>query len=192
MKRYASCLVAVSLLLLVAGCASNLPREIASAPVPDISLTRVQQDIKTYKNKLIRWGGVIISIKNLEQKSTLEILAKPLNPYGRPALNVTSPGRFFAEIPGFVDPSLFAPGREVTVFGSVAVLKTSKIGEHTYQYPVIEVTRYHLWEFISPYSHYDPYWDDWYWGYPRPYLWFSWDYYGHPHPHPHPPFLRRH
>lgn len=184
MNRFIYCFVSISLLLLGVGCASNLPKEITSAPVPDISLTSVQKDVKSSKGKLIRWGGIIINIENLKKKSILEILAKPLNQYGQPAINVSSPGRFFAEIAGFVDPSVFAPGKELTLFGTVIALRTSKIGEHEYHYPVIEVSKYHVWKHSRPYRGYDPYWDDdWYWGYYGPSLWYSWGYYGHHYGH---------
>jgi outer membrane lipoprotein len=182
MKGRVQYFLSMCLLLFVAGCVSNLPREITSAPVPDISLTNTQKDIKSKQGKLVRWGGIIINIENLPKKSILEILAKPLNNYGQPAINVTSPGRFFAEIDGFVDPSVYAAGRELTLFGTVVELRTSKIGNHEYHYPVISVSKYHLWAATTPYRNYDPYWDDdYYWGYHGPWLWYPWDHHYYPH-----------
>jgi len=189
MNRVVQWLVILGLVIPGAGCVSNLPKEITTAPVPDISLADTQKDIKSYKDKLVRWGGIIITVENLPKKTVLEILAKPLNSSGQPAINVTSTGRFYAEIDGFIDPSVYAPGRELTLFGTVTELRTHKIGEHVYHYPVIKVTKHHIWEFAPRAGYYDPYWDDYYyWGYTGPWLWFYWghyDTYGHHFLHHH-------
>lgn len=185
MSKVIKSIVGIGLLLMGAGCASNLPREISSAPIPDINLTTVQKDAKSNKGTLVRWGGIIIGVQNLKEKSVFEVLAKPLNTYGQPALNTTSPGRFFAEVKGFADPSFHAPGKEITFFGTVTGLRASKIGEHEYHYPVISASLFHAWRESSRYR-YDPYWDDDRWGYHGPWLWYSWghhSHHGHHHPH---------
>ncbi len=175
-----------SLLLLVASCASNVPKEISSTPVPEVGLVAAQKIIKAHVGKPVRWGGMIIQIDNQQEKTVLEILAKPLNTYGQPLANVASPGRFFVEFPGFIDPSLYAPGREITVYGTLTGLRKKKIGEHSYDYPVVNGVKYYLWTQPVTYGYYDPYWDG-YWGYgysyPGPY-WYPWGihgYYGHHH-----------
>ncbi len=184
MKRFFYGVIFSSLLLLLASCASNVPKEISSSPLPEIGLVAAQKIIKAHIGKPVRWGGMIIRIDNQQEKTILEILAKPLNTYGQPIPNVASPGRFLVEIAGFVDPSLYAPGREMTVYGTLTGLQKKKIGEHDYDYPVVNGTKYYLWTQPLNSGYYDPYWDS-YWGYgygygyPGPYLWHPGGYYGH-------------
>ncbi|MFV1993215.1 MAG: Slp family lipoprotein [Acidiferrobacterales bacterium] len=184
MKKLCYRFIFFSLLLLIASCASNVPKEISSSPSPKVGLVAAQKIINAHIGKPVRWGGMIIRIDNQQDKSILEILAKPLNTYGQPIPNVASPGRFLVEITGFVDPSLYAPGREMTVYGTLTGLRKKKIGEHNYDYPVVNGSKYYLWTQPVNTGYYDPYWDG-YWGYgysygyPGPYLWHPWGYQGH-------------
>jgi len=113
----------------------------------DKSMTpqRVIAEPDTNHGKLVLWGGTILDIHNLKETTQLEVLAYPLNTYQRPLLDLKPLGRFIIESDGYLEPANFAQGRLLTVLGSVSKMQSGKIGESSYDYPVISATQLHLW-----------------------------------------------
>lgn len=143
MARGVAGLVGIALL---AGCATTVPEHIARAPAADPSLAEVRADPAAYQGRDVRWGGTIVEVENAADESRLEIIARPLRRGGRPEEADASPGRFIALLDDFIDPAIFAEGRDVTVFGTVAGEREGRIGERAYRYPVIEVRDHVLWQ----------------------------------------------
>lgn len=170
-------LLALSVLQLTA-CASNVPAIIKNPPPEDLSLTRVRHAPAKHLNKFIRWGGTIISTQNQQDKTELIILATPLDKFGEPQQGDQSYGRFIGVIDGFLDPAIYATGRAITVYGKFEKVIRRKIDNFEYDYPVIQIEHFYLWEVPEKYDYYDyPYWyDPWY---PYPY----WHPYYHPYGH---------
>ncbi len=166
---------------LLTGCATYLPEAIRKAPPKDIAVSEVRRNIDLYKGQFVRWGGTIASVENRKGETWLEIVARELDGDGRPRETDVSQGRFLARITGFLDPAVYAPGREMTVAGTIEGHLTRKIGEYVYTYPVVNVELSHLWpvrvRYPRDYYYYDPFWpypwypwSPWYpWGYPYPY-----------------------
>lgn len=135
-------------LLVAAACAK--PK--ADDPSIDKSLTpaRVLADIAAARGHKVRWGGVIVSSTNLKEASQLEILAYPLDDDGRPERDDAPLGRFIAMKPGYLETVDYAPGRLVTVVGPVQEIRTQKLGEADYRYPVIAADEVKLWQIRAP------------------------------------------
>ena len=163
-----------------AGCASYLPEAIRKAPPTDLGVAQVRHDIDLYKGQYVRWGGTIASTENRKDSTLVEVVAHELDSDGRPRETDVSQGRFIARISGFVDPAVYATGREITVAGRIEGSLTRKIGEYEYKYPAVNVEVAHLWAQRVPYPrdyyYYDPFWPypSYPWGYPyyypyRPY-----------------------
>lgn len=93
----------------------------------------------------VAWGGTIVSIENRAHDTLITILAYPLNSEWRPRLQVHPLGRFIIRQVGFVEPLIYHPGRELTAIGHVTHFKPGKIGQQTYNYPVISAQAIHLW-----------------------------------------------
>lgn len=93
------------ILLLLAGCASQIPVVIKLPPQPDIGFAEAQDDIAPFADQYVRWGGEIISVENGADSTLIEILANPLKSYGRPKPDHAYQGRFMARIAGFLDPT---------------------------------------------------------------------------------------
>ena len=154
-------------LLMLAGCAT-MPQELSVAqgtPLAAYSLARQGQEV----GKTARWGGVVAKVSNLKTRTQVEIVYAPLDSNGKPSLNDPSPGRFYAYIPGFVDPMSMPTGYYITVIGTVQPAELGKVGDFTYHYPVVSVSNFKLW---APRQQTDvyishPYWP--YWGYPYGY-----------------------
>ncbi len=148
----------------LSGCAINAPTWVREVPEDDPTITQVRENIPLYKDVIVRWGGVIVSVDNDTDRTSIEIVSRELYRSGRPRSNDYSPGRFIAIIPTFLDPSVYKTKREITVKGAVQNSKKAAIGEYDYIYPVIDVKNYHLWEPLQqlgygpqPYYPYYPY-----------------------------------
>ena len=93
----------------------------------------------------VRWGGVIIATRPDNAETCLEILSRPLDSSLRPINSDRSQGRFVACKPEFLDPEVFARGREVSITGELTRLDTRKVGEFDYRYPILETDVLYLW-----------------------------------------------
>ncbi len=177
----------VPLLLLLSawllhGCASSTPSALRDAPKqsPRLSQVRAQPDV--FVDTRIRWGGTIARIENLPQTTRLEIIARKLYDHGEPTGEDSSEGRFLAQVDRFLDPSIYTPGRSITVVGRFARIEQRQLDQMVYHYPLLRVESHHLWPEPEPYQeHYDPFfYDPWHpFGYPYPY--YPSPYYPYPH-----------
>ncbi len=173
-------------LLMVTGCASNVPMAIRSDVAHPIRIEQVRASPDRFVDVPVRWGGDIIAVENKERSTWVEVLGRTLQSDGRPKLDAVPEGRFLAVVPGFLDPAVYASGREFTVTGRVASLVVRKVGDFPYSYPLVETQAHHLWpprqEVRDPWDdpfYYDP-WYPWYWD---PY--YRYPYYRHPrYPYP--------
>jgi outer membrane lipoprotein len=131
------------------------------------------RDPEAHQGKTILWGGEILSIVNRKDGTLLEVLQKPLDFENRPKEVDSSGGRFMAFIDRYLDPAVYAEGRQVSVAGPIQGKEQRAIGEIQYVYPVVRVVEIHLWpkRVHEPMYYYpDPFWyDRWWWRYPYPY-----------------------
>ena len=171
--------LAVALLGLaaLAGCAtSSAPESVRRAPEGAPGLEQVRSDPARYAGRTVRWGGEIVELRNEAEATWLEIVERPLGRGGEPAASDRSAGRFYARVPGFLEPATYATGRTVTVVGRLEGTVGGEIGDYDYEYPVVAVTDHYLWPLPpqqAPGAYYDPwYCDPWYyepwspWGWP--------------------------
>lgn len=165
-------LLLAGIVALLGACAAS--PTIFNQPMPGApDLTQVNQNIDRYKGSRVRWGGVIASLKNQQDETWIELVQYQLDRRGRP-VDGDSQGRFFVKIAGFLEPSEYAIGREITAVGEVTQTVTQKIGQHNYVYPVVSVSggEFVLWDKLHrrhpyPYSglYYDPFYDPFYDGF---------------------------
>ncbi|MEW5755107.1 MAG: Slp family lipoprotein [Pseudomonadota bacterium] len=159
-------------LLMLGGCATQIPTAIRQGPPVPVLLAEVRADSKRFEGAEVRWGGVIAKVNNQAAQTDIEIVSRALGSDGKPALEGFSDGRFIARFQGFVDPLVFSPGRQLTVAGILSGELTGKIGEFEYRYPVVNVTIFQLWPEPEPLRYYEypypPWYDDPWWPYPYP------------------------
>lgn len=168
----------LAFIMLPMACSSHIPAAIKQ-PVPNApSIQRAQLHTSDYIGQPVRWGGKILQIENKQDASTLSIIGFPLNSNGRPILSGESTGRFIAVVDEFLEPVVYKNEREITVSGTLLGTESRKIGEFSYDYPVVKVEHYYLWPVITipdtyyrPYNPwYDPWYDPWYYYSPRPHI----------------------
>ena len=105
----------------------------------------MKDNTAAFQNQNIRWGGRIISVENKESTTWIEILANPLNRYGRPGSNDDYQGRFIAKIDGFLDPEHYSKDRKLSIYGTIDTELVKKIDDHSYSYPLVSAKAYYLW-----------------------------------------------
>lgn len=145
----------VFILLAIEGCASQVPLLIRQPPLENPSLQSVREDISRYQGTYVRWGGTIAGVQNQKGDAVIEIIGRELGDEGRPREAGTTLGRFLVLVDDFLDPAIYRPGRDITVYGAV-----EKIMKNYKSEPLIRVKVYHLWnprEYPPAYYPY-PYW----------------------------------
>lgn len=160
--------LALAALLGVAGCAST-PEALRGAPEFSPDVRQVRAAPESYLEVAVRWGGVIVAVENRASESVVEVVSRPLSRSGRPRETDQTFGRFLAHVSGFLDPAVYAQGREFTVVGRLHGLEPRTIGGYAYTYPLVRVTAHHLWPPLPPPPVHEPYF------YRPPY--YRWPYY---------------
>jgi outer membrane lipoprotein len=157
--------LAAILLVILAGCSSQVPIWIRIPPTGNPGLAQVRKEPDRYLNTKVRWGGTIAGVQNLESETVVEVVSRELANNGRPLKDSDSEGRFLARVKGFLDPTIYEEGRQFTVTGSIGGQDTRKIGQYRYHYPVVAAKHHWLWEPLpEPRTQYhDPwFYDPWY------------------------------
>ncbi|HET8578857.1 MAG TPA: Slp family lipoprotein [Methylomirabilota bacterium] len=157
--------------LLLSGCVSAFPEEALRSVNRAITMSARATDPTLYVNQRVILGGEILATRPRTGETEIEVLARPLRD-DIPERSDRSEGRFLVTTAGFLDPAVFAPGRRLTVIGTVTGVEERKIGEVAYRYPVLATVRLQLWprEWDAP----PPFYPGYPWGlyerlYPRPY-----------------------
>jgi outer membrane lipoprotein len=172
------------LLILLISCAPVFKKEIMETAQINIPLSKIKQELPVYRDKVFILGGLIVSTKITEKGSLIEAINIPVDSLGRLKDLRLAEGRFLAIMPyerGFLDPLIYKQGRFITVAGRLIEIKTGRIDEIEYHYPLFEIIDIHLWEerkeyiVVPPYYPYwdHPYWyDPWWRRYPYPPWWW--------------------
>jgi outer membrane lipoprotein len=132
------------LLLMLAGCAST-PKFDTSQVDQSLTPQAVNAEPLESRGKSVLWGGTILDTRNLEDSTQIELLAYPLNSSQRPIQASKPLGRFIIRQTGYLEPATYAQGRLLTVLGSVGDSQLGKVGEASYNYPVIIAEKLQLW-----------------------------------------------
>lgn len=159
------------IILILQACSSHIPPQISQPVINEPSIDKVRLDVTEFIGQKVRWGGTILTTENTQNTSLVSIVAFPLNSQGRPSKSGKSIGRFIASVDDFLEPLVYNADRQITVAGTILGTESRKVGDFTYNYPVIKVEDYYLWEpIVVPDYSYPPYWwyDPWYYnpGYP--------------------------
>lgn len=164
-------LIYTLVLLVLSGCASQVPVLIKLPPEPDPQFQQVKHNIESHRDQNVRWGGKIISIENKQDSSWIEILASPLGYSGEPNSVDNYQGRFIARIDGFLDPEFYRKDRQLTIYGKVENEIIKHIDDHPYSYPLVHAKVYYLWpeyqqrRYRQPYYYDDYYYSPYYYRY---------------------------
>jgi outer membrane lipoprotein len=90
-------------------------------------------------------GGTIVAVHPRENGTDLEVQALPIARDGQPQHGAPSSGRFIARSGQALDPTMYAPGRSVTVVGQLTPMAEWGFGDDAYKFPVISYDDLLLW-----------------------------------------------
>jgi outer membrane lipoprotein len=158
------------------GCVHPVSQEIRKGIDADITFESLAEDPNPFLGKRVLFGGVIAVTRNIQDGTELEIVQKNIEPYGNLEAGDYSGGRFLFFSKGYLEPEIYSSGRELIGVGKVTGHKLGKVGDYSYNFPIIEVEELHLLDEKKLNSSYSvPYsWEPWY----RPYFFGrNWSYY---------------
>ena len=133
---------ALLLLLLPLAACMRPPQNLAGKFEP---ITVPEAQASPREGLAVRWGGTLISTRPGKDQTCFELASFELDRRARPRPSDHSPGRFLACAPGFFDPAVYTPGREVTVVGALNGTTVAKVGEYEYTFPRVDAATVHLW-----------------------------------------------
>lgn len=93
----------------------------------------------------VTWGGRIVQVRNLQERTLIEVVALGLDSDGRPIPGADPQGRFIVERPGFLEPQEYAPDRLVTASGRLQGFTDGKVGDAPYRFPLLLGESLTLW-----------------------------------------------
>lgn len=137
------CLVLAALLALMAGCATQVFRNLDNThPVAPFE---IQQSAQSFDGIEVLWGGRVVAVHNLAGSTRVEIIAFPLNRAQQPVPEAESIGRFILVVPGFAEPADYAPGRHLTAQGVIAGTWLGLVDGREYPFPVLQASAVNVW-----------------------------------------------
>lgn len=139
--------------LVLASCASG-PDFQAPAETRDLTPKQAAQAAEV-QGETVVWGGVIVESANLENQTQIEVLSYPLDSSLRPDTDASPTGRFLVLQEGYLETVDYAQGKHLTIKGELTELRTGKVGESAYTYPVVTASNLYLWpeargRFVDP------------------------------------------
>ncbi|WP_099609737.1 Slp family lipoprotein [Vibrio coralliilyticus] len=137
-------LVSMASVLVALTACSTLPENLASNN-PDLQTDYSGWQASAAKKQELRLGGVIASVTNLKDKTRVEVVNLPISSNGKPDIDQEPQGRFVGYIDGFADPVTLSEGRLITLLGDSSGTEAAKVGEYSYDFPVMKIKSYHLW-----------------------------------------------
>ncbi|TVM04305.1 MAG: hypothetical protein CV087_00640 [Candidatus Brocadia sp. WS118] len=146
---------AMILLLLMAGCAPVISKQIREQVRPDLTFTEVFNAPERYKGQTIILSGIVIKTENTKEGTLVQVLQRPAGFRGKPKDVDETGGRFLALDSRYLDVNVFTEGRSVTLAGEVQGKRTLPLDKTEYTYPLISVKEIYLWPATRNYD--DPY-----------------------------------
>ncbi len=149
-------LVLWAVMILAVSCAP-FSKNIMDQVDPTLTFDDVLKNPSAFQGKTVIWGGVIVETINRPNETVIKVRQTDLDIEKRPMNVDRSRGRFLIQYNGFLDPAIYAPGRQITVIGEVRGKIVQKIRDLDYSYPLIESRESQLWRpetLGSPFFHF--------------------------------------
>ncbi len=150
MNKMKKILIFLMILSFLSGCAHVISPEVRKQADRELTPDILFINPEAYIDQTVIIGGVIVSSRNTDEGTYLEVLQKPLDYRGRPKYTDISHGRFIVFYDGFLDSAVYSMGKEITVAGEVLGKTVRPLGEMLYPYPLIRGREIHLFEPRSP------------------------------------------
>ena len=134
----------IIILLIVNGCAHVVSQDMRERVDKELTPAALFKSPELYTGKTVILGGTIISAKNTDKGTYVEVLQKPLDYRGRPEDTDISYGRFIIYHEEYLDAAIYSAGKDVTAAGNVMGTMLRPLGEIQYPYLLIMAREIHL------------------------------------------------
>lgn len=141
--------VTLLLAMLLGACAVTPPFTGEALVGINRGMTPIQALDTMDRDVRVLWGGVIIDAENMSDHTEFTVLYFPLDSSQRPDMTEPPQHRFIARYSGYVETMVYAPGREITVIGSLRGVKDGKVGDAPYRFPMLDADKLYLWPLDS-------------------------------------------
>ncbi len=111
-----------------------------------VSYTQAVQNPDAERGRQVLFGGSIVSIQNFTDHTEITLLAYPLDKTDRPNTSATPLGRFIVLHQGYLEGVQYAPGRLLSVRGTLQGVQVRPLGQNQYSYPLLEARELYLWQ----------------------------------------------
>lgn len=154
--------------LVLSGCFHVISRQALSAVTPCVGVAELLETPQAHIGKSLLLGGLIVANSSGLGNTTLEIIPWQLDHFGEPVAYENGEDRFLAVSDQLLPAELYAPGRLVTLTGTVIGIESCPLDGIPHDYPLLRVGEVYLWDTplryrqhpsIDPYlPEYDPPW----------------------------------
>jgi outer membrane lipoprotein len=123
-----------------------IPEPYASQVDRSLTFEQLKESATSYVGKVVVLGGEVLNAKRLLEGTSIEILQLPLNG-SEPVTDVQqSQGRFLALQKEFLDPATLIERPRVTIVGEVSGVRTQRLDDIDYAYPILVVKDMKVWQ----------------------------------------------
>lgn len=136
--------IALLMLLALSGCATA-PSLNTSTVNSTVVPNKANNDIDLFLNRTVHWGGQILEIKNLRDRTEVTVLGFPLDSDGTPNIDQKPIGRFILIKEGFLEPLDYHKDKIVSTVGSISGGRKGAVGESDYTYTLLNAQQIQLW-----------------------------------------------
>jgi outer membrane lipoprotein len=130
--------------LQLGGCSSPLSRESLRQVTPNLPVAAVLAAPEKHVGQTIVVTGNILRVENNPQGTVLEVLAYPPTRRNVPDTSDPALGRVLLSHRSFLDPIVYAQGREVTAVARVRGEQDMSVGQAVRREPVLDVIELQL------------------------------------------------
>ena len=139
-------LVLAGLAAFLMACTPAISKDSLQLADPTLTFAMLAKNPESYQGKNILVGGLILATNARDGETWVEVLQNPLDWQNKPKDTDESYGRFLVRFPGFADPAIYAPGKRITLLGTVEGKKIQRLKEMDYHYPVLFPREHYLWK----------------------------------------------
>lgn len=151
--------VSVALSLLLSACAVSPFNKVGLGQIDrTVSYTQAVQNPLAVRGHQVLFGGSIVSTQNFTDHTEITLLAYPLDKADRPITSAAPSGRFIVLHPGYLEGMHYAPGRLLSVRGTLQGVQVQPLGQNKYNYPLLDSRELYLWpaDDMPPQGHFPP------------------------------------
>jgi outer membrane lipoprotein len=134
-----------ALAFLLNSCSYAISPDLVKKADRGVSFAALMNDPDAFAGTVVIFGGVITLTSASKKGTVIEVVQKDLDYWGKPKRTKASGGRFLVLVSSFLDPTVYGPGRQITLAGSVAATKDKDLPENPSGLPVLRSQELKLW-----------------------------------------------